>query len=59
MGAADQPLVDLGEAVAEQADGDVVPLDVGVLGPGQQPDQPRTLGGGHLAELGGGIRYWA
>ena len=33
--------------------GDVVPLDVGVLGPRQEPDQPRTLGGGHLRELGG------
>ena len=42
--AADQPLVDLGQAVAEQAEGDVVPLDVGVLGPGKQPDQPRALG---------------
>ena len=52
VGAADQPLVDLGETVAEQADGDVMLLDVRVLRPGEQPDQPRALGGGHLAQLG-------
>ena len=52
--AADQPLVDLGELVAEQAEGDVVPLDVGVLRPRQQPDQPRALRAGHLAQLGRG-----
>ena len=49
--AADQPLVDLGELVGEQAEGDVEPLDVGVLRPRQQADQPRALGPGHLAQL--------
>ncbi len=51
MRAADQPLVDLGQLVAEQAKGDVVLLDVRVLGPRQQPDQPHALRPGHLAQL--------
>ena len=30
-----------------------MPLDIRVLRPGEQPHQPRALGGGHLAQLGG------
>ena len=54
MRASDQPFVDLGQAIAEQADRDVMPFDVRVLRPGKKPDQPRSLGSSHLGQVGRG-----
>ena len=58
--AGDQPLVDLREVVAEQAEGDIVPLDVGVLRPGEQADQPACPGARPSARAPRtGTRNWA
>ena len=54
VGAADQPLVDLGQLVAQEAKSDVIPLDIRVLRPREQPHQPRAQRAGHLAQLGRG-----
>ena len=52
VGAADEPLVELREPIAEEADGDIATFDVGILRPGEEPDESRTLGADHLAEIG-------
>ncbi len=54
MRIADQPIIELGQFVGHQAEGDVQPFDVGVLGPTQQPDQVGALGPGQPAGLTGG-----
>ena len=60
MRASNQSFVDLGQAVAQETDRDIMPFDIGVLGPGQEPHQTRGPNAAAIwLSSAEGTRYWA